>query len=321
MSPDDTLLYFITARRLISLKDYRSAFDELVQSHPCSDEQHNLEFERWRTLRSLVALGFCDELSVSRKIAIAPAVLYSAPETSNKFVLTGARAPGSLARIQGEIEGKSINIERIQNHSGLLLPETVILHGSLADITPIAEKLQLQIAHESPAWKLAFAGPSSETVWEQAPIEELATLNWKRRVFDIQKRCFSPQATFDETQDRLVEYFDPYEFDWKCFLTIGDETRLVAKDWSRYIFLAHAGRPALYYADASLYIHATCPLPWWYERCLALCSGLEPSQQTFSNEKFTVFSNVPRKISQLVAKKLGQNIVNARPSEGDSREC
>ncbi len=300
---------------------------ETGHSRAFEDKAENPSRKLWQIARNLSSLAYLDMGGKTGKTVVqaaAPA-LAELPFMRPVFFLTGARSPELLKTIKKSIKGHSkiemeVKAQAQLPDSVIIKPESkMILRDWLEDTSFQGNKLSdyIKISEAPPAWSLLeFAGSLADYeeslrdhwfVGDKAHIKEIfnidSTLNFKP--FDADKDSLKNDLS-------LVKIFHQEQFYKYYLFSKRNENRSeVQLDWGRFLVMEkYAENSVLTYHKKSFEFASLLPLPFIFERGLALLSGNPPRIPKYNKKPF-IFKNVPYKIALFVAKKLGQNLIES----------
>ena len=325
MSRDsDQLLYVVSAKKEISWKSFKEAFDYLytLQAISTDGERDGIKFKRFQTVRALGALGHCDvdfNGNDSKVYAAAPVLVRLPCAGFPQAILAGARSPQTIEKLSDACKsiGHHVNLEVTEQPGELVLvPRRVTVQAEdVGELEAIAKSLGIAFMETPSAWSLLHVAASvddySATLqWSNDP--ELTT--WKRQTFDpssLQSR--SLQET--DIDIRLSQYSHPSRNIQTHYLWQDGRCTEIDRDWGRYVVLKALGRNVLVY-DQRRFIMAVpvgAKLPGLLERVLTLCSGYVATfveRLPFCPEirGFNLFRAIPPQIAEMTANKIGQTL-------------
>ncbi len=304
---------------------YSKILPENIESYSQKTEiKSNICF--WTLLRNLSSMAYLDIMGKTGEtvVKIAPPMLVELPFFQPMFLLTGARSPDLLKTIKKSAKNAKIEL-KIKTHS--LLPDTflikpdnkIILQSYLENTGFQGNKLSdyIRISENPPAWSiLEFAGSVKD--YEQSLKDDYCSGDKThiKEIFNIDSLRFKD---FDPHKDNLrddfslVKIFHPEQFyKYYLFSKRNEDRAEIQPDWGKYLVMAkYSENPVLEYNKKTFELSSFLPLPFFFERGLALLSGHPPTVLKKSSTKYKktfVFKNVPYKIALLVAQKLGQNL-------------
>lgn len=299
--------------------EFNSIFSTIYLSQ-CKRPPPDLSHERYITIRMLDSLGYCEFDFDSRRVYVCSPLLVALPTYGlPKAVLTGARSPSLVGNLKQAIKNmrESARLIRRQYKGYPMLPETIMLESTdLETMKEAAKTSKIAYTQSVAAWEIInYASGISEVV-KTSDFEERAELNWKRRIFSTKSMQFMRQ-TEDQDEVRLVEYINPVNQQRVHWLWKGTLATEVDRDWGRYMVLASQGVKILIYDKLRnrLSVPEYVPLPRFFARALALCSGIAPARATISahnelgfppNIPVSIFSEAPPEIVGVLSSKLSQ---------------
>ena len=323
-------------------------------------------YDFWRLARDLSAMAYLDMGGKTGEtvVEIAPPMLAELPFWKPVFLLTGARSPELLRTIKKSVKG-CLKIE-IEIKTQVQLPDTVfirpesktILQEWLEDTDFQGNKLSdyIEISSNPPAWNiLEFADSLMD--YEKSLNEEWFSGDRAhiKEIFDINSLKFKPfNADKNSLKNDLslvkIFYYDQDQF-YKYYLFSKENENIVEiqPDWGKFLIMPKEREKnekcsktdllILKYNKKTFELVSFLPMPYIFERGLALLSGQPPEKKNLNNSSFVesslnpsfprkqkskklskqssaknhergfIFKNVPFKIALLVAKKLEQNLV------------
>jgi hypothetical protein len=322
MSED--LIYAMSTRGNITMDEYNALF-KMVYAPGICNRQNSIDVDiRRQLVRLLDSLGYCEFDFDSRKVFMCEPALVLLPAFGlPKAILVGARTPLLMKTLKNAAKNckeKMIMHYMPQSTVDFSMPALVCIEAIETDcIREIAAKCELHTDFEKPAaWGLANFSVSLDTLKEGMQFIPFSELNWKKRVFDIDRLIFSSQQPALQNSTMLIEYKNPINQQNRHVLLNNGSFAEVKRDWGRYILLSNAQKQVILYNEKmqKLITPVTVPLPCILARAVALCTGLVPKITTTSikigdippNHPVYVHSGVPKVIAELISTKLGQKI-------------
>jgi hypothetical protein len=320
----DHLLYVLTARREMAWSTFKQVFEILYEARGLAEPAvAEARPRRTSTIRSLQALAHCDFVfsEAGSRAFIAPAVLSRLPIGGlPKAILSGARSPQTISQLQqaSSDHGSVVHIEQQSINGGLIPARICVEAKSPSDISAVAATLGILVESVPPAWSLANLARHLDEVFGHVKWEQGSELTWARRDFDERalQFGFKPPAT---NELRLSRYLNPTKGTFLHWLWRGDSHAAIDCDWGRYAVLHESGKNVLYYDERSLDFATPrgAPLPKLLSRALCLCSGYAPRNiaaeiipwRSTAAEGYDIYSGVPLRIAELVAKAIGQSLI------------
>jgi hypothetical protein len=267
-------------------------------------------------IRSLEMLGHCEAewRRGAKRIEACPPYLARLPVAGPpRAVLTGARTPALVSTLEkagAEIGGVRMSISNPDGcHS--LLPSIVAFDAD--DETRLARVASLAVIRlllQPPAWTLAHASASVREYLEALPWTCPSLGGDHFEYFDTSRVQFVPSVTDGEP---VIVMRTKRDFVGRPIAAIRQGSRecpVESLEWPVQAALSEAGRSTVRY-DARRRLFATAVghfLPRLLARALCLSSGRVPRVSVFAGLRWTVFSEVPRSIAELVAEKIGQPV-------------
>jgi hypothetical protein len=268
----------------------------------------------------LDSLGHCEFDFDSRRVYVCPPLLVALPTCGlPNAVLTGARDPSLVGNLKQAIKNMrgSAHLIRRQHKGYPILPEAIIVES--VDFETIKETTKIsKIAYKQSvaAWEIIHYASGIDELTKPSDFEERAELNWKRRIFSTKSMQFMRQAE-NHGEVKLVEYVNPVNQQRVHWLWKGTLAAEVDRDWGRYMALADYGVDILIYDKFRnlLSVPEYIPLPRFFARALALCSGIAPARATISahnelgfppNLPVNIFFEAPPEIVGILGSKLSQ---------------
>jgi hypothetical protein len=314
----DQLLYVISAKREVSWAVFKRVFDTLAAQETA--EYDNVEFARSVVLKGLDSLGHCEVQADNDglRVAATPSGLVRLPTAKSVAVLSGARSPDSLDALTRAATKFGITVESTRQcgEQSELIPQKITVFGSTdTSLADFANAVGLPLSQVPTAWSLAqFSAELQEVIqalkWEKGP-----ELNWPRADFNPEYNCFKPAAD-PRPAFRLTRYLDPVRNIFRYYVWNGDLCSRIDADWGRYFALQREGFGVLYF-DHRLNLFAvprTVPLPRLLARSVALCSGsvAHPLRSRLGkrNLDFVVYELIPGTVAEIVARKVGQDLID-----------
>lgn len=303
----------------MSTDEFSSVFSTIYLSQ-CKRPPPDLRQEQNVAIRMLDSLGHCEFDFHSRKVYVCPPLLVALPTCGlPKAVLTGARDSSLVSNLKQAIKNThgSALLIRYQHKGYPMLPEAIIIESiDLGTIKETADISRIGYRHSIAAWEIINYASEMSEVKTPSDFEERAELNWQRRVFSIKSLRFTKQAE-NHAEVKLVEYVHPASQQLVHWLWKGTLAAEVDRDWGRYMALANYGVKILIFDKLRnrLSVPECVPLPRFFARSLALCSGIAPAPATVSadnelgfppNLPVNIFSNVPPEIVGTLSNKLSQ---------------
>ena len=324
MSRDsDQLLYVVSAKKEISWKSFKEAFDYLytLQAISTDGERDGIKFKRFQTVRALGALGHCDvdfNGNDSKVYAAAPVLVRLPCAGFPQVILAGARSPQTIQKLSDACQsiGHHINLEVTEQPGELVLvPRRVTFQAEdVGELEAIAKSLVIPFLETPSAWSLLHFAASIDDYLATLQWSTSPELTWKRQTFDPSSLQFRPLQETD-TDIRLSQYSHPSRNTQIYYLWQDGRCAEIDRDWGRYVVLKALRRNVLVY-DQRRFIMAVpvgAKLPRLLERVLTLCSGYVATfveHLPFSPEirGFNLFRAIPPQIAEMTAAKLGQTL-------------
>lgn len=268
----------------------------------------------------LDSLGHCEFDFDSRRVYVCPPLLVDLPTCGlPKAVLTGARVPSLVYDLKKAIRNRreSTHLICLQHKGYPMLPEALIVESADPEaIEETAGTSGIAYRQSIPAWEIINYASGIGEVINTADLEERVELNWKRRIFSTKLMQFV-RRTEDQGELRLVEYTNPVNQQRVHWLWKGTLAAEVDRDWGRYMVLANQRVRILIYDKLRnrLSVPEYVPLPRFFARALALCSGVAPARAIIngrnkfgfpSNLPVSIFSEAPPEIVNVLGIKLLQ---------------
>jgi len=272
-------------------------------------------------LRQFQSLGFCDCDNDGINIYVSPPRLVALPsKIFNEVILIGARTPGLILKLKKAVnkrKGRGIYIsvkKQADPNYGLGLPELIKITSIYEnDIKEIAEEVGIKYSIRQPASfsLLKYAMPISY-FWEHLEFKKIPEINWEKRVFSLDRLCFSTPNSNSSEKHRLIEYTNPTNRTRLFYIYKGNLSAEIGPEWGRYILLSLEGKNVLYYdhEKEELYVPAWVALPTVLSRAASLSSGEAPLlKRNFKGglDYFT-YTSIPDFIAKEIAWKLGQKL-------------
>jgi len=323
-TPDDRLLYVLSARRALDWSAYKGAFDAL-HAPPINGAVGDLARARARTARTLDALGHCDTHfdDWSGHVSVAPALLARLPMRGlPEMVLAGARSPTTIARLEAACEAcprhASVRIDGHDRGSPLVPSRVSVQAEAIEDLAAIARSLKIALAEQPPSWALAHFAGSLNVYLGQIQLSSFPEPEWRREDYDPASLSFRETWAARNERDavRLSRYSDPDRYVQRYLFWRGDHCAPVDRDWGRYALLRSVGAHVLLYDDRRgvMAVPSGAVLPRLLARALTLSSGRAPHVVPIRDMAgsgrepwgHVVYRDVPEQIADLIAEKVGQ---------------
>ena len=299
--------------------EFKSIFS-IVYLSQCKQPPSDSSYEQHITVRMLDSLGHCEFDFDSRRVYVCPPRLVTLPTCGlPRAVLTGARSPSLVSNLKQAIKNMrgSAHLMRRQHKGYPILPEAIIVESiDLETIKEAATNSEIAYKQSVAAWALINYASGIDEVKKPSDFEERPELNWTRKIFSTKYMRFIRQA---ENQDelKLVEYINPVNQQRVHRFWKGTTAVEVDRDWGRYMVLKNYGVNVWIYDNLRncVSVPEYIPLPRFFARALALCSGIAPARATISadnelgfppNLPVNVFSDVPPEIVSILSIKLSQ---------------
>lgn len=332
MSRDsDQLLYVVSAKKEMSWKSFKEAFDCLYILHADSidGERDGIKFQRFQTVRALGSLGHCevDFKGNGDKVYAAPPVLVRLPCAGfPQAILAGARSPQTIQKLLDACKsiGRHVNLEVTEQPGELVLvPKRVTVEAEdVGELEAIAKSLGIAFMETPSAWSmLHFAASVDDYLATLKWLNDPELTTWKPQTFDPNSLKFLPSPSMGEglgvrvSNFRLSQYSHPSRNTQIHYLWKDGRCTEIDRDWGRYVVLKALRRNVLVY-DQRRFIMAVpvgAKLPGLLERVLTLCSAYVATfvdRWSFSPEirGFNLFRAIPPQIAEMTANKLGQTL-------------
>jgi hypothetical protein len=320
----DLLLYVMSAKRDMSWAVFKRTFDILAAKEVA--EYESAAIARSVVLKSLDGLGHCEVLNHDGdlRVVAAPSVLVRLPLKRNVAVLAGARSPETLETVSSVASEFGMRVESTAQYGELsqLVPERVSVSADgESSLAECATKLSVPYSEVPPAWAIAQMSATLNDIvgnlnWAEAP-----ELNWPRTDFDPEYNSFKETGN-SRASFRITRYLDPTRNIFRCYVWDGVLCAPIDADWGRYMALQRAGFGVLYFDQRLnlLAIPRTVPLPRLLARSVSLCSGsiAHPLRSRLGKGPldFVIYELVPQVVAEIVAAKVGQELIDCRLNIG-----
>jgi hypothetical protein len=314
--PGDQLLAVISARRHVSSRAFRDAFN-VVHSRALavhSGLQEPVELIRLRTLRLLSELGHAEMLPYEFRhvVAATPTVLARLPQPGlPRAVLAGSRGIKALELLREActpFKAGARVLTQMQPYCGGYPPTTVAVEAT-DEITlqEVAERAGIRFAKHPPAWRLLTTAASVSDYDDSLTWTRIPDPGWPRKDFDISTLTFRSEC--DQPPIRLSMFSNVVTHRQIHRLWRDGKVADVDRDWGRWLYLRDCGRQvATFDSDAqTVAVPATVPLPRLLARALALFIGMAPFRQSDPRNpslKVDTYSGLPEEAAGLLAGKL-----------------
>lgn len=328
VSRGDELLAVISARKRLSWRFFRDAFDTLhadaLRTGTAVDS--SAASARVRTTRLLSELGHVEVLphAGSATICAAPSILARLPQVGlPRACLCGARSLHTTAELRNVAArfGKRLRVlVRKQPFSGGYAPDAIELEATdVASLEEAATLAGVEFALAPPAWQLL--GYSGSLAEYDAALDWNAEADpaWPRKDFDANTMTFRFGSVL--TESRLSVFQDPVTRRQIHRLWRSRRAATVDRDWGRWLHLRDLGRSVIRFSEArqELSVPVTVPLPALLGRSMALCTGLAPTRRGTGNAPrvpVDVYQGVGAAAAALLATKLGNACLVEEDLEG-----
>lgn len=331
----NTLLYFLSARVVASVKDFYEAFEYIYQDRfpPEKIEEHpRLSLLKRNSLNMLDFLGYLDYEYSTGKIVVNPPQLILRPAISGRSaLLIGARSPGIIAGISKECQQLGLILETRKQHDSndmLLLPDTVIIHARNGTSCYDLENRLVRLAEicniefhldQFPQFALfELSGCLAEYESTLTEIEYFEDFDWSRKVFNPNLPWFERSLKDNiDPECSLVEY-RLNEYRYKHILWRKGRAYRIDKNWGRFLILQKFGKRVIFNDKEKnlIAIPASTPLPRLMAEGLILMSGSAPVHAQLKlgefDAWFNIYDNVIHNLAYNGFKKLGQEIVETK---------
>lgn len=316
------ILEIISTRKVISIEDFRKAIVELHFQD--NNEEVNIKDYSWRYLYYLDTLGHCEIDYENRKIYACNPTIALLPGTGSvQGIMVGARSTGLIKQIQEVKANKHIDFSfqiTQQQRDNIILPEAIVFQtfdeGSLNELADI---LGVEYIGKRPiAWIVANSSGGLSEYYSLNEANLGTRLNWNIRTFDIECLYFK-KGSNGSPLPQLIEYTHPIT-QRRIYLLADDRKEIqVEKDWGRYYILNKSFKNILLFDEHRqfLAVPSYVPLPKLLARAATLCSGtaartITVEQDTITQSgpiPFDLFPGVDITMANLIAKKVGQNLI------------
>lgn len=315
----DQLLNALSSKGEMSTDEFNSIFSTIYLSQ-CKQPPLNLNHERNITIRMLDSLGHCEFDFDNRRVYVCSPLFVALPTCGlPRAVLTGARSPSLVGDLKQATKNRqgSAHLIRRQHKTYPIIPEAIIVESiDLETIKETANTSKIAYTHSVPAWEIINYASGIREVIKTLDFEERVELNWKRRIFSTKFMQFVRQ-TENQDEVRLVEYTNPVNQQRVHWFWKGTLAAKVDRDWGRYMALENNGVNILIYDKLRnrLSVPEYIPLPRFFARALALCSGIAPVRAKISahselgfpsNLPVNIYSEAPPEIVGILSSKLLQ---------------
>lgn len=322
MSED--LIYAMSTRGSVTFEEFNSLF-RMVNAPGVSDRKDTIDIDiRRQFIRLLDSLGYCEfDFGARRVFMCDPSFVLLPSYGLPKALFVGARTPQLINKIKENVrpsKDKMMIHYVSQNTFEFAIPALFYIEAvDIEAIKGLAEKCGITAELDQPAsWSLASFSVSSDEVMKTANFRPFAGLNWRRRVFCVDKLVFSGQESNLQASMPLVEYKNPINQQNRHLLVESDSAAEIDRDWGRYIVLSNNKKRVILYNEKlqKLITPVTVPMPRLLARAVSLCTGLAPKITIIlarigdipSNHPVYVYPGVPGIVAELLARKLGQDI-------------
>jgi hypothetical protein len=306
----DLLLYVMSAKRDMSWAVFKRTFDILAAKEVAAYE--SAAIARSVVLKSLDGLGHCEVLNHDGdlRVVAAPSVLVRLPLKKNVAVLAGARSPESLETVSRVASEFGIRVESTAQYGELsqLVPKRVSVSADgESSLAECATKLSVPYSEVPAAWTIAQMSATLNDIVENLNWAEAPELNWPRTDFDPEYNSFK-EAGDSRASFRVTRYLDPTRNIFRYYVWDGVLCAPIDADWGRY------------HRVNLLAIPRTVPLPRLLARSVSLCSGsmAHPLQSRLGKRHldFVVYELVPQVVAEVVAAKVGQELIDCHLNIG-----
>jgi len=328
------LIYAMSTREKITLPQFSEYFKTVIVDESSKiNEDVNLKHQMIRVLDSL---GYCEFDFNNNVVYMCPPTLILLPIYGlPKALLVGARTPSFIKKLKESVKKrtqKALLTSYDQSYINFKIPPAIYIEATCMDVLhSIAGDINSKFYSETPAaWTLAKFSESISDIKNNLLFEKRSEPNWKHQVFNplFLKFVYSQESNRDNFS--LVQYRNPINQQLLHLLWDGQKAAESERDWGRYIVLSKMDINVLLYDKQKyqLAVPMTIPLPNLLARALALCTGLVPISASVvsedfdhipSNHPFQIYKGVTPEIASLVAKKIGQKIIETT-FEFDSEE-
>jgi hypothetical protein len=320
----DLLLYVMSAKRDMSWAVFKRTFDILAAKEVA--EYESAAIARSVVLKSLDGLGHCEVLNHDGdlRVVAAPSVLVRLPLKKNVAVLAGARSPETLETVSRAASEFGMRVESTAQYGELsqLVPKRVSVSADgESSLAECATKLSVPYSEVPAAWTIAQMSATLNDIVENLNWAEVSELNWPRTDFDPEYNSFK-EAGDSRASFRVTRYLDPTRNIFRYYVWDGVLCAPIDVDWGRYMALQRAGFGVLYFDHRVnlLAIPRTVPLPRLLARSVSLCSGsiAHPLRSRLGKRHldFVVYELVPQVVAEVVAAKVGQELIDCHLNIG-----
>jgi len=320
------LIYALSSLGTVTLDRFNELFNKLYL--PGDGEEDEINHRR-QVCRALDSLGFLEFDFNARRVFMCPPALVLLPSCGlPRALLTGARTPSLIARLKNNAFKKSDLIKLYkysQKKKWLNLPDVIILESVDTDLLKeVANESGISFSLEAPAaWKILTLSASIKDTEAELSFTDRSEINWKMRVFDIERLSFSYSSNVKLDEPSLIEYTHPLTQQKVHWIRNGKAVSETGRDWGRYIILKNHGKNVIMYDESKgfMAVPLTVPLPKIIARAVTLCSGRAPlihkiNSITPAVQKnpalFCIYKEVPECIAEIIAQKTGQEVVQCK---------
>ncbi|ABW19398.1 hypothetical protein [Alkaliphilus oremlandii] len=304
------ILEVISSLGSVSFEQYKKMFDELYRSLVIKEEKYKYiphQFLYW-----LDCLGHCEIDYDKKQIYVSPPAFILLPNLGvRKLLLIGARTPYLLTEILNRSEyykeNISVTIDK-QRYKGIPFPEVVTIEGlDMSRLIEFSQDIKVPIVGDMPTcWQLVNISANLEDYIDSLRFTIRADLNWKRRIFDLEKLYFYDKNLSSSSE--MIEYTEKYTYRKIYYWVEEDKMTKVDRDWGRYLALFKGNKKIILYDKKRniLGIVNTARLPKILARGVSLCSGMIPDEIKLDKD----YNDIPRDTILLLYRGVTQNIAN-----------
>ena len=304
------LLYLLSEKKTLKWNDFKKYIETLYGGKALEKDKYFI----LNLSRNLNSFGYIDIGKDSKDntiVTVTPPMLIALPYMAPTFLLTGACCPELLHKIKEHFQSEIRNHEFLPN-TIIIKPENIEdLEDQLQEIVFQGNKLSdyIRICKTPVAWSLLEFSGSLVKYKESLNSDCSGDSSHIKEAFDIKTLKFKPFQLNLKNNVALVKIYHFKGFYKYYLFSIQNQKQKkveVDLDWGKFFIINQHQKQVLNYNPKNFEFSSALRLPLILERGLTLLSGLPLKYE--KRRKAFVFKNVPDKIAQLVAEKLGQKL-------------
>lgn len=327
------ILYALSSVGSMSLDNFNSYVTTQYKCKTGQCDQFDIKDIRYKIIRSLDALGYCEFDFDQRYVSICTPSIVSLPFAgTTRAILVGARTESLIKKITSfkKNHKDNIGIEIIPQKIYHIFSQDKILHFPLPD-TIMIEAVSDSILRDltdylgingfsqiSPSSKILDFSCNLDEVKSRLEVKIFVEPNLPARTFLSSKLSFA-KGHIKTDGSRLTTYINPIDQKRLHIYWKEEQGSEIDRDWGRFMVLSDEGVNIIFYDNKTqtMAVPTYVPLPRLLSRVATICSGSLPifQRQLISIKSaepqfylMDAYRAVPPRIAHTIAEKLGQRL-------------